>query len=189
MRSTLLVVFLLTALGSAAAQQRARRPAAKSEDTGSVIVMRSANLQVLIASDAVTVFSYLSDQQKLMTWFSDQAILEPQFGGKYHFRWKDQEPLDGVVTGFLAANMLAFTWKRTSDVAETQVRFNLSPQSGQTRVDLEHSGFATADDLDKAVKFWVFYLQNLKSVIEEQTDLRQAKARKTTHPVPRPRTQ
>jgi uncharacterized protein YndB with AHSA1/START domain len=183
MRRTLLFILLLAAFGSAAAQQHAKKPAAlKPEDTGPVSVTRSATLQVPIASDAVTVFSYLSDQQKLMTWFPEQAILEPQFGGKYHFRWKDQEPLDGVVTGYLAANMLAYTWKHPSDVVETQVRFKLSPQGGQTMVDLEHSGFASADDLDKAVKFWVFYLQNLRSVIEEQTDLRQVKAKTTTPP-------
>jgi hypothetical protein len=32
--------------------------------------------------------------------------------------------------------------------------------------------------LDKAVDFWVFYLQNLKSVIENQVDLRQATTKK-----------
>lgn len=181
MRRTLAIIFLLATLASAQAQQHSKQAVLKPEDTGPVSVTRSATLQVPIASDAVTVFSYLSDQQKLMTWFPEQAILEAQFGGKYHFRWKDQEPLDGVVTGYLAANMLAYTWKRPSDVTETQVRFKLSPQGGQTMVDLEHSGFATADDLDKAVKFWVFYLQNLRSVIEEQTDLRQVKA-KTTKP-------
>ena len=180
----LTLIFLLGAWSNAAAQQHAKRPVKpQPQDTGPVNVMRSATLRILVTSDAVTVFSYLSDQGKLIAWLADQAILEPQFGGKYHFRWKSQEPVDGVVTEFLAANTMAFTWKHPSDEAETQVRFKLSPQGGRTLIQLEHQGFASAADLDKAVKSWVFHLQNLKSVIENQVDLRQAAA-KTPAPSP-----
>jgi uncharacterized protein YndB with AHSA1/START domain len=134
--------------------------------------MRSATLQVYVASDAVSVFSYLSDQGKLAAWLADQAILEPQFGGDYHLRWKNQAPVDGVVTEFVPANTLAFTWKHPTDQAETQVRFKLSPQGGRTLVQLDHQGFQSAEALDKAVASWVFYLKNLKSVLEDQVDLR-----------------
>ena len=176
----LTLIFLLGAWSNAAAQQHAKRPVKpQPQDTGPVNVMRSATLRILVTSDAVTVFSYLSDQGKLSAWLADQAILEPQFGGKYHFRWKSQEPVDGVVTEFMAANTLAFTWKHPSDEAETQVRFKLSPQGGRTLVELEHQGFTSAAAVDKAVNFWVSCLQNLKSVIENQVDLRQA-APKTT---------
>ena len=173
----LTLIFLLGAWSNVAAQQHARRPG-KPPDTGPVSVTRSATMQVFVASDAVSVFSYLSDQGKLTAWFADQAILEPQFGSKYHFRWKNQEPVDGVVTEFMAGNTLALTWKHPTDEAETQVRFKLSPQGGRTLVELEHQGFPSAAVLDKAVDFWVFYLQNLKSVIENQVDLRQATTKK-----------
>jgi len=182
MPKLLTLIIFLGALSNGAAQQHARRPV-KPPDTGPVTVMRSATLQIFVASDAVSVFSYLSDQGKLIAWFADQAILEPQFGGKYHFRWKNQEPVDGVVTEFMAANTLAFTWKHPTDEAETQVRFKLSPQGGRTLVGLELQGFTSAAALDKAVNSWVFCLQNLKSVIENQVDLRQAAA-KTPAPSP-----
>jgi uncharacterized protein YndB with AHSA1/START domain len=77
----------------------------------------------------------------------------------------------------MAANTLALTWKHPTDEVETQVRFKLSPQGGQTLVDLEQRGFTSASDLDRAVKSWVFYLENLKSVIENQVDLRPAAAK------------
>ncbi len=172
----LTLILLLGAWSNAAAQQHARRPV-KAPDTGPVTVMRSATLQIFVVSDAVSVFSYLSDQGKLIAWLADQAILEPQFGGKYHLRWKNQESVDGVVTEFLAANTLAFTWKHPSDGAETQVRFKLSPQGGRTLVQQELQGFTSADAVDKAVNSWVFNLKNLKSVIENQIDLRQAVAK------------
>jgi uncharacterized protein YndB with AHSA1/START domain len=169
MRKILIVIFLFSALGSTAAAQRTKRPA-KTEDTGPVTVRRSATLQIPIASDAVSIFGYLSDQQKLILWFPDQAILEPHFGGKYHFRWDNQDGVwSGVVTEFAAANTLAFTWKPPTQEIETQVRVKLYPQGGQTLVELAHSGFGSDEALDKAVKAWVFYLENLKSVVEEQT--------------------
>jgi uncharacterized protein YndB with AHSA1/START domain len=187
MPKLLVLIFLLGAGRSATAQQHARPPV-KPADTGPVTVMRSATLQIFIASDAVSVFSYLSDQGKLTTWLADRAILEPQFGGKYHFRWKNQEPVDGVVTEFMAANTLALTWKHPTDGAETQVRFKLSPQGGKTLVELEQRGFTSTADLDKAVKSWVFNLENLKSVIENQVDLRQAVAKAPAHSTARSRT-
>ena len=189
MRKVPIFIFLLAALsGTAAAQhattsaQRAKRPA-KPEAAGPVTVMRSANLRIPIASDAVSIFGYLSDQQKLILWFPDQAILEPHFGGRYHFRWNNQEGVwTGVVTEFVAGNTLAFTWKPPQEETETQVRFKLSPQGGQTQVELTHSGFVSAEAFDKAVKAWVIYLQNLKSVIEDQVDLRQTAAKTPTRP-------
>ena len=182
MMPRLLTMFLLLgAWGNVAAQQHPRRPV-QPPNRGPVTVTRSTTLQMLVASDAVSVFSYLSDQGKLTTWFADQAILEPQFGGKYHFRWKNQEPVDGVVTEFNPANTLALSWKHPTDEVETQVRFKLSPQGGQTLVELEQRGFTSAADLEKAVKSWVFYMENLKSVIENQVDLRQPPLRTPVHP-------
>jgi hypothetical protein len=90
-----------------------------------------------------------------------------------------------VVTEFLAANTMAFSWKHPNDVAETQVRFKLSPQGGRTLVQLDLQGFTSPDSLDKAVNFWVFNEQNLKSVIENQIDLRQTQ-KTASKPAPRP---
>jgi uncharacterized protein YndB with AHSA1/START domain len=184
-RLVILVLLSIPAWGSAAQQHPRQSP--KAEDTGSVTVMYSATLQNSISSDAVSIFSYLSDQRKLTAWLADQAILEPQFGGKYHFRWKNQEAVDGVVTELVAANTLALSWKHPTDTAETQVRFKLSPQGGQTAVDMELRGLTSAAALDKVVKFWVFYLQNLKSVIENQVDLRQAASKAPGHSTPHTR--
>jgi uncharacterized protein YndB with AHSA1/START domain len=182
------LIFLLGAWANAAAQQHPKHPI-KPPDTGPVTVMRAATLRIPVVSDAVTVFGYLSDQGKLTAWLADQAILEQQFGGKYHFRWKNDEPVDGVVTEFMAANTLALDWKRPSDAAETQVRFKLSPQGGGTSVQLELQGFTSADALDTAVNSWVLSLKNLKSVIEDQVDLRptltKAPARSPTHARPK----
>jgi len=179
------VLVALVSLGARAAPaQRARRPA-KAEDTGPVTVTRSATLRVPISSDAVGIFSYLSEAQKLTLWFPDQAIIEAQLGGKYHFLWKGTEGVwSGYVTEFIKGNTLGYTWQPPDEPNETRVRFKLFPQGAQTIVELSHSGFSSSEEMERAVKAWVFYLRNLKSLIEDGTDLRgqarRAPARTTT---------
>jgi uncharacterized protein YndB with AHSA1/START domain len=137
---------------------------------------------VTISSDAVGVFNYLSDAMKLILWFPDQAIMEPQLGGQYHFRWTGTEGVwSGVVTEFIRGNTLGFTWHPPKEPTETNVRIKLFPQGAVTMVELSHSGFTSSDALDKAVGSWVFYLQNLKSVIEAGVDMRGQVRPKTKH--------
>lgn len=173
------LTLLALALGSLAwcagalpTAQRARRPA--KQEPSPVTVTRAATLSVAIASDSLTVFSYLSDQKKLPLWFPDQAILVPQVGGQYHFRWNGKEGVwSGVVMDYFLGRTLAFTWKPPDETDQTNVRFSLSLQGAETRVDLTHSGFTSSESLDKAVKVWDFYLRNLKSVIEQGIDMRE----------------
>lgn len=180
MKVRLVVILTLLLFGSLPVlAQRARRPA-RAAETGPVSVSRSAALRITIASDATGVFEYLSDSKKLAQWFPDQAIIEPQLGGKYHFRWTGTTGVwSGVVTDFIRGNTLGFTWKPPGEELETNVRFKLAPQGGQTVVELTHSGFTSSPALDKSVKAWAFYLENLKSVIEEGTDKRQEVRRAT----------
>jgi len=182
MKARLTILLALVLLGSVPAlAQRARR-AAKAEDTGPVSVTRSATLRVTIASDTIGIFDYLSDARKLAMWFPDQAVIEPQLGGRYHFRWSGKEGVwSGVVTEFIRGNTLGLTWKPPNEPYETNLRFKLSPQAGETIVELTHSGFTSSESMEMAVKAWRLYLENLKSVIEDDTDLREEMRR----PAPR----
>jgi len=182
--ATAMIVVLLE--GVSAATQGARR-STQREDTGPVTVMRSATLRVTIASDTVGIFEYLSLAAKLAEWFPDQAVMEPQLGGRYHFRWKDKEGVwSGVVTEFVRGNTLAYTWRPPGEAFETNVRFKVVPQGAETVVELTHSGFTSSAAQEEAVKSWAFYLRNLKSVVEDGTDLRpqarHAPARRATRP-------
>lgn len=176
----------LSSFGPALAQQ-AKRPGTV-QSSGPVDVTRSATLQIKIESDAAHIFEYLSDATKLSLWFPDQAVFEPQIGGRYHFRWKETAGLwSGVVIDFVRGSTLAFTWRPPDEPYETKVRFRLIPQSSETVVELTHSGFTSSGSLDKAIEAWRFYLQNLKSVMEEATDLR-GRSNKRRSPAPvRPR--
>jgi hypothetical protein len=76
---------------------------------------------------------------------------------------------------------LGFTWQPPNEPAVTNVRIKLFPQGAETAVELSHSGFPSSDALDKAIASWIFYLQNLKSVIEQGVDMRGQMRPKTTH--------
>ena len=153
--------------------QRSRRPVRKEEPPSPVRVTRAATLRVSISTDSVTIFEYLSDAKKLQQWFPDQAIMEAQLGGKYHFRWKDAEGVwTGVVTQYIRGNILGYTWEPPGETTETNVQFKLFPQGAETLIELTHSGFDTNEAMDKEIKAWDFYLQNLKSLIEQGTDTR-----------------
>jgi uncharacterized protein YndB with AHSA1/START domain len=174
--STVAVLVLLAGLPAWA--QRSRRSAPPES---LVQVTRSATLRVAISSDTMGIFDFLSDAQKLASWFPNQAVFEARFGGKYHFRWEGATGMwSGVVTQFIRGNTLAYTWQEPDEPFETNVQFKLFPQGAETLVELTHSGFTSAAAQEKAIKAWNFYLQNLKSVIEKQSDLRSASGRKTS---------
>ena len=136
-----LLLLLVTCLPTA---QHTKRPA-KVEDTGPVTVTRSATLRVTISSDAEGIFDYLSDSKKLILWFPDQAIIEPQLGGKYHFRWTGtQDVWCGVVTDFVRGNTLGFTWQPPKEATVTNVKIKPFPQGAETTVELSHSGFLSS---------------------------------------------
>jgi uncharacterized protein YndB with AHSA1/START domain len=188
MKTHLATALIVALLGSAsAAAQRVRRPTER-EDTGPVAVTRSATLRVTIASDTVGIFEYLSLPAKLAEWFPDQAVMEPQLGGRYHFRWKDKEGVwSGVVTEFIRGNTLAYTWLPPGEAFETNVRFKIVPRGAETVVELTHSGFTSSAAQEEAVKSWAFYLRNLKSVVEDGTDLRPQARPAPTRRATRPR--
>ncbi len=164
-------VLILLACAPAWAQ-RSRGPARPESP---VQATRSATLRVTVASDAMDVFDFLADSQRLASWFPKQAIFEARFGGKYHFRWESTTEIwSGVVTQFIRGNTLAYTWQEPDEPFETNVQFKLFPQGAECLVELTHSGFTSAAAQEKAIKAWSFYLQNLKSVIEEKTDLRES---------------
>jgi uncharacterized protein YndB with AHSA1/START domain len=172
MKFKCLLLLGLLGVTSAAAQAQRSRAAAQSQPS-LVEVTRSATLRATIAADPANVFDHLVDANKLETWFPDQAVSEAQLGGRYHFRWNDSDGVwSGRYTNFIRGNTLAYTWQAPGDEYETNVQIRLIPQAGGTLVELTHSGFITNAALDKAIKAWVFYLDNLRSVIEDNVDLR-----------------
>jgi len=185
------LVFFLFFVGSLpVVAGQSRRPAARAqvEDTGPVSVMRSTTMRITITSDTIGIFEHLADPKKVVLWLPDQAVMEAQLGGKYHYRFRDAEGVwSGVVTEFIRGNTFGLTWRPPDEEYETNLRYKLFPQGADTIVELTVSGLTSSVALDKAVKYWVFYLQNLKSVIEAGTDIRGQLAKPPRRPAGRSR--
>jgi uncharacterized protein YndB with AHSA1/START domain len=181
-RAFIAVLSLCSVSGAVQSRNRASAEKAKpnTEDAGPVTVTRTATYRVPISSDTTGIFAFLCTTEKLEQWLPDQAIFEAQLGGKYHFRFRGSDDVwSGLVTEFIRGNALGLTWKPPGDAYETNLRFKLLPQSGGvTMLEASQSGFASDEDLDEAVKFWTFYLQNLKTVIEQGLDMRAEHERK-----------
>jgi uncharacterized protein YndB with AHSA1/START domain len=181
MKAKCVLLVGLILLAAPLAQAQRSKESAQSQPSF-VEVTRSATLRATIAADPATVFDYLVDANKLQTWFPDQAVSEAQLGGRYHFRWNESDGVwSGRYTNFIRGNILAYTWQAPDDEYETSVQIRLIPQAGGTLVELTHSGFITNAALEKVIKSWVFYLENLRSVIEDGVDLR-AQRRQKLHP-------
>lgn len=170
-----LIPLLLVSVTATAQRSRRAAPPPPSD----VEVTRSATMRIAIASDPASIFDYLVDAKKLESWFPDQAVSEAQLGGRYHFRWNDMTGVwSGRYTNFIRGNTLAYTWEAPGDEYETTVLIKLIPQAGGTLVEMTHSGFTSNAALDKAIKAWLFYLDNLRSVIEQGVDLREQQRKK-----------
>lgn len=178
-RASLFPVLLMLVCLPARAQSVGRR--APANETSDIEVTRAATLRITIASDPASIFDYLVDAKKLEVWFPDQAVSEAQLGGRYHFHWNDKPGVwSGRFTYFIRGNSLNYTWQAPDDEYETSVQFKLSPQGPGTLVELTHSGFPSNLAMDKTIKAWVFYLENLRSVIEDSRDLREEQRRPPT---------
>jgi uncharacterized protein YndB with AHSA1/START domain len=170
-----LISLLLISLPATTQRPRHSAPAPASD----VEVTRSATMRIAISSDPATIFDCLVDAKKLESWFPDQAISEAQLGGRYHFRWNDRNGVwSGRYTNFIRGNTLAYTWQAPGDEYETTVQIKLIPQAGGTLLEMTHSGFTSNAALDKAIKAWLFYLDNLRSVIEQRVDVREQRRKK-----------
>jgi uncharacterized protein YndB with AHSA1/START domain len=182
-----LCLILLLLNGLPAIAQRSRHATPAPAPVSDVEVTRSATLRITIASDPVSIFDDLVDAKKLESWFPDQAVSEAQLGGRYHFRWNDSTGVwSGRYTYFIRGNTLAYTWQAPGDEYETNVLIKLIPQGSGTLVEMTHSGFTSNAALDKAIKAWLFYLDNLRSVIEQGVDLRVQARQKPAHRTSRP---
>lgn len=171
-RNFLGMIFQSLRLSASVEAGRNQRAAMENSD---VEVTRSAALGIPITGDPSKAFDDLADARKLEPWFPDQAVLEPELGGRYHFRRRDQEGVwSGRITHFMPSKTLSFTWLPPSEEYETNVQFKPASQGQRTLVELTHTGFTSNAAMDKAVQGWVFHLENLTSVIEKGLDLRQA---------------
>ena len=125
------------------------------------------------------VYEALTDPKLLARWFVEKAQVTLRKGGAFRLTWHGGYKMNAQVRTADAPNRLSLTWiDRFEDqkVFETHVRFDLRRKGKGTILTVTHRGFKKGKRwtaLYGAIESgWAYYLMNLRSVLEHDTDLR-----------------
>jgi uncharacterized protein YndB with AHSA1/START domain len=124
---------------------------------------------------AERVFRGLTDPKILVKWFLSKAKLVPNKGGSYSFDWIGGYHMTGKVKRFETNKAVSFSWHDKLDsgvMAETEVSFKVAKQGNGTLLKLRHTGFEDPEHFAECSSRWGYYLTNMKSVLDHDTDLR-----------------
>jgi uncharacterized protein YndB with AHSA1/START domain len=133
----------------------------------------------LIGAPPAKVFAALTRPRDLSRWFVESAVVELREGGAYRLTWSTEFSMKGKVRSFSAPTKLVLDWHdRMPDgkTFDTVARFKLRKRGKGTVLTVTHEGFRSGKAWVRMFggvsSGWAYYLQNLKSVLEHGTDLR-----------------
>jgi uncharacterized protein YndB with AHSA1/START domain len=116
-----------------------------------------------------TVFSYLTDPAKFVTWMGAGAMLDPRPGGRYRIEVDGDNVAVGEFKEVDPPHRLVMTWgwenHQTVPPGSTTVEITLTPDGDGTVLRLRHVGLPTEDDRRTHADGWVHYASRLASVI------------------------
>ena len=109
------------------------------------------------------LFDAFTDPQRVVEWWPKEAIVEPVLGGRFVFRWPDQDwTLKGAYTAFIRGKHLGFTWKWNhgpEDSSPLQVDVYFAPLEEGARMSIFHGRFVDRDapDRDGIREGWIHF--------------------------------
>jgi uncharacterized protein YndB with AHSA1/START domain len=121
------------------------------------------------------VFQSLSDSKKLTKWFLSKAKVVPEKGGTYTFNWLGGYQMTGKVKQFDPNKAIAFSWNDklgNGQVAKTTASFKMATKGKGTLLTLRHTRFKDPRTFCRLLIEMGYYLTNLKSVLDHNSDLR-----------------
>jgi uncharacterized protein YndB with AHSA1/START domain len=125
------------------------------------------------------VYGYLNNADKLALWLSPRATIDTRAGGVFVLSWGQLGKVTGEFVEIEPYQRLSFVWEDDQSL-ETLVTIELMDRGQRTHLRLRHElfGGATKWEWNEVhLNEWIFFLDNLCSVIESGEDLRPAKAR------------
>ncbi|MBR1131287.1 SRPBCC family protein [Bradyrhizobium iriomotense] len=131
--------------------------------TESFVVQRETQ----IAAPRATVFAYLTDPEKILSWMGADATTEPHPGGLYLL--KSVGPRGAAARGafreVVPVHRLAYTfgWEGGQEVppGSSLIEIDLIERDGGTLLRMTHSGLPNADQAAAHAKGWAHYLERL----------------------------
>ena len=125
--------------------------------------------EMQIAAPPATVFAFLTDPQKIISWMGLEATTEPHAGGLYLL--KGVGPRGGSARGafreVVPVHRLAYTfgWEGGQEVppGSSLIEIDLIERDGGTLLRMTHSGLPTEEQAAAHAKGWAHYLGRLTS--------------------------
>jgi uncharacterized protein YndB with AHSA1/START domain len=124
---------------------------------------------ILIEARPETVFSILSDAERLSGWLDGLATFEPSPGSPFVIRFPQfSTVIEGEVAEVVPNERIAFTWGVSEGpqvewlpAGSSRVELVLAPEGLATRVTLTHSGLPTEQEVQQHNLGWRFHLSRL----------------------------
>jgi len=144
---------------------------------------RTIEQSVTIKASPEMVFKAITDARELARWFPSTAESDPRPGGAFKYTFKNENAQhdhvrEGRYLEVVPTKMVRYPWHMSPGDTPTTVEFTLASAGKETTLSLIHSGWGMGSELDNTVemhvKGWGFFLQNLKSYVEEGKDQRAA---------------
>ncbi|HYM40395.1 MAG TPA: SRPBCC domain-containing protein [Thermoplasmata archaeon] len=121
--------------------------------------------KITINAPVFRVFAALTSPEQLAAWWGQDAIVEPDVGGRYETTLSVGR-VEGTIMAIDGPGTLAFAWTIPSEGASvtTSVHYELSPRGPQTAVHVAHRGLKEIPGDWSAL--WQSVLESLKAYVE-----------------------
>lgn len=145
--------------------------------------MQAIQIETTVRAPQDIVWKAWTESDQVATWFSPDAIIEAQPGGRFELFFDpsnhDHQCTKGCVFTLVEQKKrLGFTWKGPDQFADlmndptpsTSVRVSFFREDDITRVVVEHSGWGQGEEWEEArtwhERAWLDVLGRLKSTLE-----------------------
>lgn len=118
-----------------------------------------------IAAPPATVFAFLTDPEKIVSWMGMEAETELHPGGLYLLKGINSMAARGAFREVVPVHRLAYSfgWDGSEEVppGSSLVEIDLIDRDGGTLLRFTHSGLPNQSQCDAHAKGWVHYLGRL----------------------------
>lgn len=118
-----------------------------------------------IAAPPATVFAFLTDPEKILSWMGTEAQTELHPGGLYLLKGVGSRVARGTFREVVPVHRLAYSfgWEGDEEVppGSSLVEIDLIDQDGGTLLRMTHSGLPNAAQIASHNKGWAYYVARL----------------------------
>ena len=125
---------------------------------------------------ATEVYRAFTNGTTMRGWLCDACEVVPHPHGRLYLYWNDGYYANGEFISLELPSKVVFSWRGRTDPGETQITLTITAQDGTSQLAIEHSGFGDTPEWERTFseieRGWQVALENLKSVLETDQDLR-----------------